>query len=185
MWTQLDIDCWRLEIKPLSAHSGPGLRAALAFYRKELLGAKLTCPLPYQISLTPGHFFALVSHGGGGKKGWIDKAVSAPHALQLIESGEVGIPDVMGCEAARVRELHLFPDVIRFPQIIAKNPDASGSKLFFLKRYEPGGRRPRAKVAVMYLQGEELKPASFYTFDLTIKWLNQNARKVLWKKSEG
>ena len=100
-------------------------------------------------------------------------------------TGSVEVDDIGGCEFRRIRDLPLFPDVVHSPHLVGRNPAKCPPKIFFLKRYVHGENEPRAKVAVMHLVNDKLRPASFYSLTLTPKWLNQNAPEILWKKNEG
>jgi hypothetical protein len=185
MWTQADIEAWRPELKPLSLNKTETLQAALSFFRDHMLNADVRCPMGCQLALTPGHFFPLTCRSIGGKKGYVDSAKSMAHAFDLIESGVVEISGVPGCEHQRVRDLALLLDVVTTPHFITERE--KGGRRIFLKRYEsPQLVRPRAKIAILVLSSNgKLKPASFYTKEITADWLNSDAPVVIWKKNEG
>lgn len=182
MWTAADIEAWAAEIKPLSLNKTPTLRVAAEYFQQHMLFAEVSCPIGHRVSLSLGHFFPLVcmSTPGDPSKGWVEGAASLQEAFERILSGVAEFKHLKGCQPQRVAELPLFFDTIASPHVIARK---SQSKFLYLKRYQ--NPKLRMKVAVVHMRDGLIKPASFYTTDIKVEWLNKNAGEVIWQKKGG
>jgi hypothetical protein len=146
MWEKSKIEEWKPELKPLSFKASSTPQDAFIHFKENMIGMEISCPIGNRLELQLRHFFPLICCKKGDlSKGFVHQAKDANHAFELIAQGLVSFDDISGCDPSRVKNIHLFLDIIQNPHIIAERPEG---KLVYIKRYE-SPKATRALVAVV------------------------------------